>query len=545
MRLSFKITLLLFAVITLFVVLISIYFFSQINKNFTRQSEKLMAQMGILIDQRIDFLKENLQMEMEQLASSIFMENEMTLAAALKDPPDFNTDVVAFAEKLRRHTTLNFLTILTPDGIILSDSLHPAAFGKPDSRLPFPLDRVTYIFDDSARIQYQKRVSFGRHALDLRGGYYLRRKLERLAAPAIQLEISENGTSKETTIDSAGGASDLIRVIELKDDAGNPVLRIRALVSRRELEQQKQDLIRNSSLFIGVAFFACLLTGYLFSLSLSRPLARLQHASEEMSQGRLDVRVKEQGGGETAALIRSFNRMASELDENQKRLLQAERIAAWQEIARHLAHEIKNPLTPIRTSITNLRISMERAPERFHEIFLESSESILEEVEKLRHLADEFSKFARLPPPELKQGNLNEVIQQAVLLYSSAPLRIRFEPGEIRRFRFDQGQISQVIHNLLQNAIDAAGPGGTVKISTGLLPHEETLWASLSVEDNGKGMNEQTRRQIFAPYFTTKEKGGGLGLTIVHRIISEHGGTIDVKSEPGKGTRFEIRLPIT
>jgi nitrogen fixation/metabolism regulation signal transduction histidine kinase len=224
--------------------------------------------------------------------------------------------------------------------------------------------------------------------------------------------------------------------------------------------------------------------------------------------------------------------------------VRSERIAAWEEIARHLAHEIKNPLTPIRTSLTNLRLCLEKAPEKFSEIFLESSENISEEVEKLRHLADEFSKFARLPPLHLRPANLNEVVQKAILLHQPGiPNGIVFEQGEVPAFSFDPEQISQVLHNLLKNATEAIGRDGMIKVATGAVQSQGKQWAFLIVEDNGAGMDEHVRRQMFTPYFTTKDKGTGLGLAIVHRIVYEHGGSILIDSEPQKGAKFEVRLP--
>ena len=227
-----------------------------------------------------------------------------------------------------------------------------------------------------------------------------------------------------------------------------------------------------------------------------------------MASGNLDVRITNHTGGEVGELVNAFNHMAEQLQENQKRLLQTERIAAWQEIARHLAHEIKNPLMPIRTSLANLRVCMEKAPEKFAEIFPESSQSILEEVEILRHLADEFSRFARLPAPNLKQNNLNAVVQKCLALYGgdSSP-EIRFEPGELPEFSFDSEQLSEVIHNLVQNAVDAVEPNGMIKVSTGTVREQNRQLIRLTVHDNGKGMDEETRRQIFKPYFTTKKKG--------------------------------------
>jgi sensor histidine kinase regulating citrate/malate metabolism len=143
MKLPVKITFLLFAVVVLFVAAISIYFYRQIDRNFHTQADRWMAQSSAFVEQRLAMLGENLQREMAQLASGFFLENETTLASILATPPVFNTDVVNFAEKLRRRTTLDFLYVISADSMVLSNSLQPAAFGKADPRSDVPLDRAT------------------------------------------------------------------------------------------------------------------------------------------------------------------------------------------------------------------------------------------------------------------------------------------------------------------------------------------------------------------------------------------------------------------
>jgi nitrogen fixation/metabolism regulation signal transduction histidine kinase len=266
-----------------------------------------------------------------------------------------------------------------------------------------------------------------------------------------------------------------------------------------------------------------------------------------MSAGNFGVRVEDTGDGEIGKLIRAFNSLNEQLEENRNKLIQSERVAAWNEIAQHLAHEIKNPLTPIRTSIANLKIAMERAPERFHEIFKESTDSITEEVESLRRLADEFARFARLPAPQKQIHQLNDTVRKSLSLYPAeiaTGLNIRFSAGAVPPFPFDAAQITQVIHNLLKNSMEASKTNGEIRISTDIIEHGDRKWGSLIIQDNGAGMTQQIKQQVFHPYFTTKEKGTGLGLAIVHRIVAEHGGNILVESEPDKGTKFEVRLPL-
>jgi len=543
MKLSLKITMALFLMTSLFLLVLSIYFTAQMNSNFREQADRLLNQSMALTEQRLDVIKEQLQAEMESLARSVFTENENTLAALLSDPPETNTEVVQFAETLRRRTTLDFLYVTSEGGTILSNSVAPAAFGKTDPQLDFPADQIAYLKDPNAAVELRKQLKFGRHILFLRGGYFLQNRLKPVAISGLQLIYTEDPQQDFETMDP----TILKQVIHLKNLKQEPVAAWIVSTSQQKLMEEKKQLIKKSAYLLLGSLGGCLLIGWIVSLSISRPLRKLTAAAQEMTAGNFDVRVQESGNGETGKLIHAFNLMTEQLEENRRKLVQTERIAAWQEIAKHLAHEIKNPLTPIRTSITNLRLAMERAPDKFAEIFRESSESILEEVETLRHLADEFARFARLPAPSPQLQSLNEVVQSTITLYrNSAPpkIRIDWEPGSVRPSRFDAEQIGQVVQNLLKNAVEALTEGGEIRLASSESEHKEKFWVLLTIQDNGPGMTDQTKQQAFMPYFTTKQKGTGLGLAIVHRIVTEHGGNILVESEPGKGTRFEIRLPL-
>lgn len=551
MKLSLKITLFLFLMTALFISALTIYFIAQINRNFRRQADQLLRQSIALTQQRIQLVKNQLEAEVSSLAESLFTENESILAAMLSSPPEYNAEVIGFAEKLRRRTTLDYLYVVSGSGILLSNSADPASFGKRDPIADLPLNEIVFVEETSAAVVLKKRLQFGSHAMFLRGGYFLEKKIaematgEEVAQPQqLRLIYREDPGIADQQQDPAV----LRHTIQFKDPFGMPVAALTVSASQEDLIQQREEILKNSFYLLSASLLVCLLIGWLISFSISRPLSRLTAAAQEMSHGNFDVRVQASGNGEIGKLIQAFNTMIEQLEENRRKLVQSERIAAWQEIAKHLAHEIKNPLTPIRTSITNLRIAMEKAPDQFPEIFRESSESIIEEVEALRHLADEFARFARLPAPQPEIGQLNDVVQRAISLYRSAlPPNIELEwtPGQVPPFEFDAGQLGQVVQNLLQNSIEALTGGGKILVSTFIASHNQKRWATLSVQDSGSGMTEQMKQQAFTPYFTTKPKGTGLGLAIVHRIVTEHGGNILIESEPVKGTTFEIHLPLT
>ena len=539
MRLPVKITLLLALIVTTFIAGTSIFLYKRISESYQRQSTERLQQSVELLNLRMESLRRSLSMEMDRLATGLFTEQEPALAAMLAEPPKYNQEVIAFAERVKKRTTLSFLTVLAPEGNVLSDSRRPAIFGRRDAVPVLPEQEPVVLADPEITLQVRRTAAFGKRQLIVQGGYFLAEELRRVPYPGTQVVILMNPPTPSATTQQGV----LSRIIELKDFRGKPAAWISVITSSDALEEEKRNLILYSTIIIVLFLLLCLLAGHILSRWITSPLEELTTAAAAMASGRLETRLEERGGGEVEDLIRAFNRMSEELEEKQRLLLQAERVAAWQEIARHLAHEIKNPLTPIRTSIMNLRVCLEKAPLRFHEVFQESSGSILEEVEKLRHLADEFSGFARLPPPARKPGDLNAVVQKCLNLYqNNGSATIHFDPGELPQFEFDSEQISRVIHNLVQNAVDAAGAQGSVQVSTSTAKTDPKE-AILAVQDNGPGMDEQMQRQIFTPYFTTKPAGTGLGLAIVQRIVTEHHGSIHVNSQPGQGTRFEVRLP--
>ncbi|HSE43517.1 MAG TPA: ATP-binding protein, partial [Acidobacteriota bacterium] len=432
----------------------------------------------------------------------------------------------------------SFIQIQSPEGIILSDSRQPALFGKRSSQPMLPENEVLVTAAPELSLQFRREASFGKRKVYLQGGYFLADEITRIPYPGTNVNLH---TQKPKTTKMPEDV--LVKNIEIKDYKGMPLAWISVASSTGTLEQEKSDLIRYSTITIILCLIISLLAGYLLSRWITAPLQELTEAVNTIGTGGILIPLEEKGGEEVQDLIRAFNRMTAELEEKQRLLLQAERVAAWQEIARHLAHEIKNPLTPIKTSIMNLRVCLEKVPSRFNEVFNESSESILEEVEKLRHLADEFSDFARLPPPSRKLGDLNAVVQKCLTLYQGNGMtNVKFEAGRLPAFEFDPEQISRVVHNLVRNAVEAAGKEGSVCVTTSL-DKNQPAEAILAVEDNGPGMDDQMRRQIFTPYFTTKSTGTGLGLPIVQRIITEHHGSIHVQSQPGHGTRVEVHLP--
>jgi two-component system nitrogen regulation sensor histidine kinase NtrY len=227
-------------------------------------------------------------------------------------------------------------------------------------------------------------------------------------------------------------------------------------------------------------------------------------------------------------------------------LLKAQRLAAWREVAQRIAHEIKNPLTPIQLSAQRLRrrLSTDRNPEE-KRLLEEATATIVQEVEGLKQLVDEFSRFARMPALQPRATDLGRLLEGVVVLYREShpglSIKASFSP-DMPPVEVDPDQIKRAVLNLVDNAVEAVAGAGTVTVETTWLP--ESRRARVVVADDGPGIPAEDKERLFLPYFSTKAGGTGLGLPIVHQIITDHGGTIWVEDAAPQGTRFVIELPV-
>jgi two-component system nitrogen regulation sensor histidine kinase NtrY len=229
--------------------------------------------------------------------------------------------------------------------------------------------------------------------------------------------------------------------------------------------------------------------------------------------------------------------------------LQAERVAAWRELARRLAHELKNPLFPLQVTVENLMRAKEKSPEMFEEVFREGTATLLEEIDNLKTIIGRFSEFSRMPQPQRHPTQVNDVVR-SVLRVFQAQLRVNDkEKSEIvvcteladalPEISADSDLLHRALQNLVLNAIDAMPQGGELTIRTASLGDR----IELSVSDTGSGLTQEECGRLFTPYYTTKQHGTGLGLAIVQSVVSDHGGKISVESTKEKGTTFRIELP--
>jgi len=226
-------------------------------------------------------------------------------------------------------------------------------------------------------------------------------------------------------------------------------------------------------------------------------------------------------------------------------LIRAQKVAAWREVARRLAHEIKNPLTPIQLCAQRLQRQFAGAPDPVRGLVDECTATIVGEVDALKALVDEFSQFARMPAPRRLPTDLHELLRGTVTLYNGLFTDVRIETlfaVALPPVRLDPDQIRRVVINLIDNAIEALAQRGQIVIETHHVPPEPTV--RIVVADDGPGIPVEERDKLFMPYYSTKKRGSGLGLAIVRRIVAEHGGTIEVADAQPRGTRFTIDIPV-
>ncbi len=298
-----------------------------------------------------------------------------------------------------------------------------------------------------------------------------------------------------------------------------------------------------------VIIFVAIWVGLYMAKELTIPLERLVYGAQEVGAGNLDVSISGAGHDEISVLVESFNKMTHDLRENRERLSKAQREMAWREVARRIAHEIKNPLTPIKLSAQRLQRQMSNYKGRDGALLQECTETIIKHTDEMKEMVNEFSSFARFPAASPALHDLNKAIGEVITLFRQGHSTIQFAfemEAKLPPFEFDRDQIKRVIINLLDNAVSALSllPLGKIRqVRVESRYHEQLEMAVITVKDNGPGMPEETRTRVFEPYFSTKTDGTGLGLAIVKRIINDHDGFIRVHSDMGEGTEFLIELP--
>lgn len=514
----------------------------------------------------------------------------MALAVS-RGAPDYGT-YLSEAKLIADNQRLDFLEFVDNQGTIVSSAQAPAKFGYKETALNLnqTISKEAYLKQEelpdgsSLGLFATRAVTVGDKSLYVIGGRHLdkdflaslelpsgmRALLYQNLAPAFspQLLIDPSGTVQQPerlaplihkAQQQTGEPSEIIHWSgDPADDEtmhaillrgrGNQLLAVLLVGNSRRSYVDLEHRITLVALLVGGTgvLLAVLLSGWAAG-RVVRPVEQLAQAAREVASGNWNTRVAIRSRDELGELAESFNRMTSELLAQRERLVQAERVAAWRELARRLAHELKNPLFPLQLTVENLLRARQQCPETFEEIFRESTVTMLAEITNLKSIIGRFSEFSKMPQPKLQLVNPNEIMRGVTRLFEAqlqSPDRdgitcsLDLDP-RLPEIAADPDLLHRAVSNLVLNAMDAMPQGGTLTLRTGR-DHERVR---LEVSDTGTGLTPEECARLFTPYYTSKQHGTGLGLAIVQSVVSDHGGRISVQSEPGRGTTFRIELP--
>jgi signal transduction histidine kinase len=316
--------------------------------------------------------------------------------------------------------------------------------------------------------------------------------------------------------------------------------------SRKELVLLTRHILQIAAAVAGAAILIGLLISLWVSARITRPLEELAAGAREVASGRWDTVIDLRGRDEIGQLASAFNEMTETLGAQREQLVQTERVAAWRELARRLAHELRNPLFPLQITVENLQKARQLDAKQFLEVFNESTATLKAELANLNTIVSRFSDFSKMPAPQFTRVNVNEALRTAVRLFEpqfnavgKPPVIPEYFLTPMPEIDADADLLHRAFQNLVLNALDAMPAGGTLTMRT--TEHEGHV--RIEVTDTGKGLTPEECSRLFTPYYTTKVQGTGLGLAIIQSVVSDHHGIISVSSDEERGTTFRIELP--
>jgi two-component system nitrogen regulation sensor histidine kinase NtrY len=479
------------------------------REDTSRRVEDARRQAAVLLDRERDQLKEAADRAASDLAS-----DRQGLPAILRGPEAVASPV---AGTLAERYSCDRIVVTSESGAILATHGNPAAGPALVEERPVPAGAET-----------------------------LRLRAERdLGPPFVALVRAIAGGEAHVGADPAACATPRAEVAVV------PGTTLCVAVAPADPRAVRIDLLRSFAGTAPVAIAVALVLGLLLAARIARPIRELTDRAEEISQRHAGPLTLLEDGDETRRLTIAFDRMLLGLSASERQRVAAERVAAWEEIARRLAHEIKNPLSPIQLAVENLRRTRERAPEELDRALREETATILEEVDALRRLVDEFAQFARLPRLSVAPCDPRAIVAGALSLYAARiedlHVTVEVDAGSAPpSILADAEQLGRALKNVVQNALDAMEASERRALSVAVRAAEGGRTVEFEVRDTGEGLDREALARVFEPYFSTRtDRGGtGLGLAIAHRIAAEHGGSIRVDGAEGRGATFTIVLPL-
>lgn len=368
-----------------------------------------------------------------------------------------------------------------------------------------------------------------------------------LVNPEAYWKLNHNQSSSESVTDKAGTLDYLSLYTPLYDSKKELIgfINLPYFARQSDLVNELSGIISALINVYVILFVISILAGLILSGFITQPLRLIKQQLSNVTLGRQNEKIIWQSDDEIGKLVSEYNQMLVKLENSANLLAQSERESAWREMAKQVAHEIKNPLTPMKLNLQYLQHLMKNNPDDFREKFERSSAGIIEQIDSLANIANEFSNFAKLPGAHLQAINLVEVIESSVLIFENQKnVTIKNEIEETEIFvKGDRDQCLRVFNNILKNALQALDEAENPQILI------DRTWSGgkviISIRDNGCGIDEELKSKIFTPNFTTKTTGSGLGLAMVKNIMVGFGGTISFASEKDSGTTFFLEFKLT
>ncbi|MBP7808580.1 MAG: GHKL domain-containing protein [Bacteroidia bacterium] len=363
----------------------------------------------------------------------------------------------------------------------------------------------------------------------------------RLINPLAISNFAKNESSNFSTRDKIGSLNYLSLYTPLYNTTGNFIgyMNLPYFARQSDLEEGLSDYITTLLNVYVVLFLVSLFTGLVVTTYVTKPLRIVQQQLAKISLGKRNEPIEWQSNDEIGRLVNEYNQMLVKLEESATLLAKSEREGAWQEMAKQVAHEIKNPLTPMKLNLQYLQKVVNEGGEDFEGKFKKVSSSMIEQIDTLAHIANEFSNFAKMPKVNLEQVNLTEVIQSTIELFKNEQTQIILSSQlDSTVVLADKNQCLRVFNNIIKNAVQAIPEGRKGKIE--IVISSENEMVLVTVKDNGTGIADSMKEKIFVPNFTTKSTGTGLGLAMVKNIIIAFGGQIWFESKENTGTIFYL-----
>ena len=554
---------------------------SQRTEALVAQFKKEYAQRGEMVAQQV-----------ENITNS---DQTVHMALDLARPNSDTSIWVHDANGAAQTYNLDFVEFVNSDGIVISSAQYPARVGYKNDWVtatrnwenvsPF-LIREELPDGVALSLTAVRTSTVGEKALFIIGGRrldqnflaslvlptgmraLLYRNLEPNFSPAALSDANgaipqaDQFQSLIEQIQRQKGAETVVKTIEWSNDPAsaetfhampltgrnNELLGVLLLGSpSKELVLLKRQILKTAALVAVAAILIGLLLTWWVSRRITRPVEELADGARDVASGRWDTQIDVKGTDEIGQLATAFNDMTRTLASQKEKLVQTERVAAWRELARRLAHELRNPLFPLQITVENLQRARQLAPAQFQEVFNEATATLKAELANLNTIIGRFSDFSKMPAPQLTQVNVNETLRNAVRLFEpqftavgKPPITTEyFLADALPEIDADPDLLHRAFQNLVLNALDAMPAGGTLMLRSS--NGEDSV--RIEISDTGKGLTPEECSRLFTPYYTTKQQGTGLGLAIIQSIVADHHGTISVTSEEGRGATFRIELP--